>query len=258
MGRLAEPRRAARRLVLMRHGQTDWNAQFRFQGRTDIPLNAEGRAQAQAAAPFVAAYRPSRIVASPLQRALVTAQAVGERAGLEVETDARFQETYLGEWEGMVNDDVVAQDPTGVARWRAGEPGFRAGRTGESKLDVARRASDALEEIMRTAAPGSTTLVVMHGGAAAALIGALMHLDPRDWPRFQGLGNCAWSVLREDLVGVNRSEIFERGAAGVGDVPQQADEAPDGETAGFADISWRLEHHNLDAGLLDFAGRGSV
>ena len=82
---MSEQKRRARTVIVMRHGQTDWNAQFRMQGRTDIPLSATGRAQAAAAAPPAAALKPTRIIASPLSRAFETAEAVGRLVGVAVE-----------------------------------------------------------------------------------------------------------------------------------------------------------------------------
>jgi probable phosphoglycerate mutase len=221
-----------RRLIIMRHGQTDWNAEWRFQGRTDIPLNEVGLEQARAAAPAVAALKPTRIVASPLQRALVTAQTVAEHLGLDVEQHDGFIETDLGVWEGMVEADVRHGYPSDIRAWRAGIPGQRAGVTGESKLDLAERTMTAVQGIMHDADPGSVTLVVMHGGASRALIGALMGLRPEDWNTYLSLGNCAWSVLEEDIPGTEFGQLAFEGEAGASD---------------NADYTWRLLKHNVDA-----------
>lgn len=91
---------------VLRHGQTDWNAQLRLQGSTDIPLNATGREQAARAADILAGQGITRIVSSPLSRALETAQIVGARLGLAVETDARLIERHFGLFEGMTIDEV--------------------------------------------------------------------------------------------------------------------------------------------------------
>ncbi|MDI7774046.1 histidine phosphatase family protein [Asticcacaulis sp. EMRT-3] len=92
--------------LVLRHGQTDWNQQMRLQGSTDIPLNATGREQAKTAAGFLAGQGVTRIIASPLSRALETARIVGERLGIEPVTDGRLIERNFGLFEGMTLDEV--------------------------------------------------------------------------------------------------------------------------------------------------------
>lgn len=91
---------------VLRHGQTDWNAQLRLQGSTDIPLNETGREQARTAAQFLAAQGITRIVASPLSRAYETAEIVAQSLGLPVQTDPRLIERNFGLFEGMTIDEV--------------------------------------------------------------------------------------------------------------------------------------------------------
>lgn len=86
-------------LILMRHGETDWNAQARLQGHRDIPLNEAGVRQAADAAPSVAALDPQLIMSSDLSRARSTAWAVSELTGLPVGVDQRLRETSMGRWE---------------------------------------------------------------------------------------------------------------------------------------------------------------
>jgi broad specificity phosphatase PhoE len=91
---------------VLRHGQTDWNVEARLQGSTDIPLNETGRQQARAAAAFFKDKGLTKIVASPLSRALETARLVGEQLGLEPVVDARLIERNFGLFEGMTIDEV--------------------------------------------------------------------------------------------------------------------------------------------------------
>ncbi len=91
---------------ILRHGQTDWNQQARLQGSTDIPLNDTGREQARHAAGILAGLGITRIVASPLSRALETAQIVAARIGLEPVIDARLTERNFGRFEGMTINEV--------------------------------------------------------------------------------------------------------------------------------------------------------
>ena len=91
---------------VLRHGQTDWNVELRLQGSTDIPLNDTGRIQARRAADILAGQGLTRIIASPLSRALETATIVGERLGLTPVIDDRLIERNFGQFEGMTIDEV--------------------------------------------------------------------------------------------------------------------------------------------------------
>lgn len=91
---------------VLRHGQTDWNVQMRLQGSTDIPLNETGRVQAHVAAKILAGEGITKIIASPLSRALETAQIVGAASGLEPVVDGRLIERNFGLFEGMTIDEV--------------------------------------------------------------------------------------------------------------------------------------------------------
>jgi len=92
---------AARRIVFWRHGRTAWNAERRFQGQSDIPLDEQGIAQAQRAAEMLVHLAPHRIVSSDLVRAQSTAEALAGIADLPVLTDPRLRETNAGQWEGL-------------------------------------------------------------------------------------------------------------------------------------------------------------
>jgi probable phosphoglycerate mutase len=91
---------------VLRHGQTDWNVQMRLQGSTDIPLNETGRRQAHVAANILASEGITRIIASPLSRALETARIVGAASGLMQVIDDRLIERNFGQFEGMTIDEV--------------------------------------------------------------------------------------------------------------------------------------------------------
>ncbi len=92
-----------RRLVMLRHGQTEYNAGSRMQGQLDTDLTDLGRAQAVAAAEVLAKRQPLLIVSSDLRRAYDTAVALGERTGLPVHVDTRLRETHLGDWQGLTH-----------------------------------------------------------------------------------------------------------------------------------------------------------
>ena len=98
-----------RRLVMLRHGQTDYNATNRMQGQLDTDLSDLGRNQAGAAAEVLAKRQPLLIVSSDLRRAHDTALVLGERSGLPVEVDTRLRETHLGDWQDLTHVEVDAQ-----------------------------------------------------------------------------------------------------------------------------------------------------
>lgn len=157
-------------LWLVRHGQTDWNRQGRYQGQADPPLNAAGLAQAEALAGQLAASgeRFAAIYASDLQRARDTAEVIGAALGLPAKVDARLREINLGRWEGMLAVDIVRQYPAEWAQrerdpWNSPAPG------GETPAAVAARVEAAANDIAQ-AHPAGTVLIVAHGFALATLL----------------------------------------------------------------------------------------
>jgi broad specificity phosphatase PhoE len=146
-------------LYLVRHGETDWNAARRIQGRTDIPLNDAGRGQARQAAELLARRSWHGVYTSPLERAHETASIIAERLGLGavVDVDALVERDY-GEAEGMGFDEIEALYPEGV---RA--PGQ------ETREAVAARVVPALLELAERH-PGERLVIVSHGGAIRSVL----------------------------------------------------------------------------------------
>jgi broad specificity phosphatase PhoE len=146
-------------LYLVRHGETEWNAARRIQGRTDIPLNDTGREQARQAAELLARRRWQGVYTSPLGRAHETARIIADRLGLAgvTDIDALVERDY-GEAEGMGFDEIEALYPEGV---RA--PGQ------ETREEVAARVVPALLELAERH-PGERLVIVSHGGAIRAVL----------------------------------------------------------------------------------------
>ncbi|MGC9670512.1 histidine phosphatase family protein [Planosporangium sp. 12N6] len=183
------------RLLLWRHGQTEWNAADRIQGQSDVDLSEVGRAQAEAAAVRLVDLHPDLIVASDLRRAADTAAALAAVTGLSVSYDPRLRERHYGSWQGLTNAEIAARWPEEHARWRAGQPIREFGI--EDLDEVGKRMADALHDVS-AAAPGSTIVVASHGGAIRRAVVAML-----DWPdpvlRTLGiLTNCHWAELRLD------------------------------------------------------------
>jgi glucosyl-3-phosphoglycerate phosphatase len=179
------------RLVLLRHGRTAWNAERRFQGQSDPPLDDVGRAQAYEVSGLVAALKPDVLVSSDASRAMQTAVTIADFIGLEVLPDARFRERSLGHWEGLTRDEVQTRYPDEYADWTAGRDVSRRG--GESREDVAQRAMAAFRDLPEV----ETALVVTHSATAMALCAGLLGMR-QDVHVLGPLANCHWSELVTD------------------------------------------------------------
>lgn len=187
--------RAPRRLILLRHGQTEYNADNRMQGQLDTDLSALGRSQARTAAVALVGRKPISIVSSDLRRAYDTAVEVGDDAGLPVQIDERLRETHLGEWQGLTHLEVDVHSPGARATWRNDATWAPPG--GESRLDVARRSRPVIAELLEKHEDWGEqpVLLVAHGGLIAALTAALLELPLERWPVLGGLGNTSWVQL---------------------------------------------------------------
>ncbi|GAB3593819.1 histidine phosphatase family protein [Angustibacter peucedani] len=187
-------------MLLLRHGQTQWNADGRFQGQTDIDLDDVGRLQAERAASELARLSPSAIVSSDLRRARDTAFPLGQLTGLPVTTDARLRETYAGQWQGMLAADIQEAFPDLRAAWRAGED-VRPGGDGERRVEVGARVAAAVDEHAAQLPDDGLLVVVTHGGSIATGVQTLLGVPPECWPVVSGVGNCHWSVLTAQRAG---------------------------------------------------------
>lgn len=185
----------AGRLLLVRHGVTEWNRAGRFQGHLDPPLAEDGRAEARLLAARLAALpageRPTRVIASSLRRAAETGAVVAEVLGIPFATDPRLIEIGQGEWEGRTHAELERDDAERYAAWRA-LPDARP--PGAEDLDaVTRRARSAVAEAV---AADGVPCVVTHGGILRVLAGALLALSGRGWNL--DADNCSLSVLARD------------------------------------------------------------
>ena len=190
----------AARLIIWRHGRTEWNVDARFQGQADLPLDGVGYAQAVRAAEVLAAYRPTGLYSSDLSRSYQTAAALAERTGLEIITDKRLREIHVGSWEGLLGAEVKAADPDLARRLWAGEE-VRRSPTGESPSEVAERMAEALTEIVEAAEDRSTVVVVTHGLSGRVGACRFVGLPLEHWRQFGGLSNCAWVSIERHRSG---------------------------------------------------------
>jgi broad specificity phosphatase PhoE len=189
-----------RRLVMMRHGQTEFNLGSRMQGQLDTELTELGRAQAVTAAEALAKRQPLLVVSSDLRRAYDTAVELEGRTGLRVRSDKRLRETHLGDWQGMTHNEIDAVAPGARLAWR--DDARWAPHGGESRVDVAARSLPLIAELVANEPdwgaadePARPVLLVAHGGLIAALTAALLRLPVDNWPALGGMGNASWTQL---------------------------------------------------------------
>lgn len=154
-------------LVLLRHGETDWNRENRIQGGVDIPLNEAGRAQARCAAERLADLRFDAAYSSDLNRAVETAELILAGRGLSARPDPRLREFAYGDWEGLTWKDIEADWPEQLARRRA-DPNYPP-PGGERTHDFSARIAGMLYHIRDEHPEGGRVLVVSHGGSMAMM-----------------------------------------------------------------------------------------
>ena len=195
-------------IVLVRHGETDWNLERRWQGHADPELNDTGRAQAEAVARSLAAKPFDALYSSDLVRARETAEIIGRELGLPIRLDARMREVDVGEWSGLTMPEIEQRYPEGLRRRREGGTGWEHG---ESYSAMGDRVVAALRAIAE-AHPGGRVLVVTHGGPMSStwLAGGGTRAD---WPR---TSNCDL-----DEIAVENGQIRRIDSVGGGGLHQQ-------------------------------------
>ncbi|HHW62286.1 MAG TPA: alpha-ribazole phosphatase [Syntrophomonadaceae bacterium] len=184
------------RMILLRHGQTDWNAWQKYQGQTDIPLNDIGRKQAAEAAHYLKEYEEVQaIYCSDLIRAHETAAIIGQKLGREIIPDRRLREVDFGRWEGMSYSEVYARYPQEFDAWFNNTRRFII-PGGESFQQLQDRVLAAIEDIYQ--GPHETVLIVTHGGVIKAI---LDHIDEKTdlWDR--AVDTAAMRVVEIDSEG---------------------------------------------------------
>jgi broad specificity phosphatase PhoE len=183
-----------KRLLLWRHGETDYNAAGRMQGHLDSALTPVGWNQARFAVPALARFSPDLVIASDLHRATDTATVLTEAIGVPLRIDKRLRETHLGEWQGMTGPEVDAAYPGERDKWRTDAAWAPPG--GESRVDVAGRAGEVVNDLLQpNSDAGESVLLASHGGLIVALTAKLLGLPIDIWPSLGGIMNCHWVEL---------------------------------------------------------------
>jgi probable phosphoglycerate mutase len=179
-----------RRIVLLRHGLTSWNAEGRLQGQADTELTETGVLQAKSAAAALAAYAPSVLWSSDLTRARVTASALEQACGLSARLDERLREIHVGALQGLTHAEAV--EAYGLGPWDYSAHG------GESDTATGSRMAEVIGEVAAELGDGQTAVLVSHGSSIRS--GALTFLG---WPLEQiaalgALTNCGWVELVDE------------------------------------------------------------
>lgn len=190
-------------VLLIRHGETDYNRERRLQGMMGVPLNDTGREQARALAAHLRELSLEAVYTSPVSRASETAAIVASALDLPLHEDDRLREIAFGAFEGMTFAEVQRSYPEAARHWESGYLSYRA-PGGESREDVSRRMRGAWDEII--SGGGKRVAVVSHGSAIMMFLGSLYAVLPGG-----GISNTSITTLRR------RGDIWE--IAGFAQVP---------------------------------------
>jgi probable phosphoglycerate mutase len=216
---------AVTRLIAVRHGETAWNTQSRIQGHTDIPLNETGLWQAERVGQAVAQEAVHAIYSSDLQRARLTALAIGRSAGLPVQLEEGLRERHFGELEGLTHDEIHARWPDQARRWKQRDPSYGP-LGGETLSDFHARCVAQLTRLAQRHL-GQTIVVVAHGGVLDCFYRAANGIDleaPRSWT----IGNATINRLLYSPEGLTMVGWADDGHLAGGD---SLDESSDGALA---------------------------
>jgi len=212
---------ASTRIILIRHGETDWNATGRLQGHSDTPLNALGRRQARLAARRLSSEPVQAVYSSDLARSFETATIIGQELGLRVITSPQLRERRYGVWEGLTAAEIQARYPEQFAEWRARSTDF-APPGGETITQLLTRAFTELQTIARRHV-GEVVVVITHGGLCYVLLNHILGSVNGDRREFT-FGNASmhtlemagerWSVISmNDVAHLQEVEPGVRGQA---------------------------------------------
>lgn len=197
-----------KRLLLVRHGESEWNAVRRLQGQADIALSARGQDQARALAPLLAGYKPDLVLTSDLLRAVKTAELLGYP---DAEREQGLREHSVGSWTGQTIAEIRAREEENYLAWRAGT---YAPPQGELWHDMRARIGGAMQKALDGA--GQTALLVCHGGVIRAALDHALGLEPA---RIIPVGPASLTILAFPN-GLARLEAFNvTGSAPVLDAP---------------------------------------
>jgi alpha-ribazole phosphatase len=168
------------RLLLVRHGETDYNRQWRYQGRTDLGLNQAGRRQAERLRQRLYREPIDTVYASNFKRAVATANIIARRRGVRVVPCENLAEIDFGKFEGLTYDEIVKRYPD----WEPSDFSFAA-YGGESLEQLARRIRAFADELPGDNPADADILLIAHSGSLRVLLCLLLGIDIESWLRFR-------------------------------------------------------------------------
>ena len=171
------------KLILVRHGVTEWNKSLRYQGHSDIPLSEIGRGQAKALSERLAKAKIDAFYASDLSRAKETAEIIASPHHEEVKLMSQYRETKFGEWEGLTYNEIIEKFPREMADWRV-NPTVTRIPGGETLNEVAQRCMSGINEI-KAEHEQQTVLLVAHGGIIRIIISSLIGINLNEYWKIQ-------------------------------------------------------------------------
>ena len=188
-----------KRIILVRHGETDWNKQGRFQGQIDIPLNKNGKAQAKAASEFLKTTVIKKAFSSSLSRPKETAQIIlNEHPGIEISVKDNLKEIGHGKWEGKLESEIKSDWPDLLKKWKISPEKVQMPE-GENIKEVSARSITGWHEICKDLKNDETALVVAHDAVNKTILCHLLGLMPsKIWMIKQGNGGITIIDLSEE------------------------------------------------------------
>ena len=189
-------------LMLVRHGETEWNVQRRYQGQSDVPLSELGVWQAKLVAERLADQKIDVVYASDLKRAWETAQIIVAKNGLNILSEPRLRELKFGILEGLTFDEAQEQYPELIAAWLGD---FHQTPQGGETIDLFNARIVSLLEDLKQEHDEQTVLLVAHGGPLSELLRVVLELSPQKrW--YLELENASLSevLIAEDFISLKR------------------------------------------------------
>jgi alpha-ribazole phosphatase len=183
------------KIIYVRHGQTAWNLEMKYQGQTDISLNILGLEQAEAVAMRLASEEINAVYASDLKRAYATAEAIANKHHLKVQSESAFREIHFGEWEGLTYDSICKRWPD-VMNHLYSRPDEIGIPGGESFRELKKRAVAGIERLVKKH-PDETIVVASHGGTIRTILCAALNIHL----------NYVWNI-KQDNTAVNIVEYY--------------------------------------------------
>ena len=183
----------AKRLYLVRHPETDWNRQGRYQGRTGRPFSPDGEASVQPLVDYLHWIAPDTIVSSPTAHAAAVAEQLAARIGPEttIELDDAWCEVDHGDWEGLRHEEVVKRFGPGAAR-RFDDPLHYARHGGETLSEASRRVNQSWNSLVRNA--GSAVVVISHATPISLVLCHCVEVSPSKYRVFR-VGNSSVTCI---------------------------------------------------------------